>query len=169
MLKVYNSTVFQFIYIFIAVLVNMLHSTRGFRITGNILLKNKIARFDLKTRRRSHNSVDTGYFEIDPFALPENLNSPEPDPPKNSMNIQFIGTASCIPTTTRGVSCVAVQYEKEVWLFDCGESTQIKLMRQNIRPSRITKIFLTHLHGDHAFGLPGVLCYIGTGMRAAGR
>ena len=79
------------------------------------------------------------------------------------MNIIFLGTSSGVPTLTRNVSSLALKLSQssEVWLFDCGEGTQHQIMKSNIKSSQIKKIFITHMHGDHVYGLPGLLATLG--------
>jgi len=101
----------------------------------------------------------------------------------SDLDIVFVGTASCTPGVTRGVSCTALRLNWQrraihgvpqgtnietstfmggTWVFDCGECTQLQVQRTSaIKPGKITKIFLTHAHGDHSFGLPGLLCMMG--------
>ncbi|HYR88426.1 MAG TPA: ribonuclease Z [Terriglobia bacterium] len=73
------------------------------------------------------------------------------------MKIVVLGTSSAVPTLTRGLSSTALIREGDVFLFDCGEGTQVQLMRSGIRRSRIHSIFIGHLHGDHLYGIAGLL------------
>ncbi|NQG96634.1 ribonuclease Z [Streptococcus suis] len=76
------------------------------------------------------------------------------------MQIQFLGTGAGQPSKARNVSSLALKLLDEinqVWLFDCGEGTQNQILETSIRPRKVSKIFITHLHGDHIFGLPGFL------------
>lgn len=79
------------------------------------------------------------------------------------MEITFLGTSSGVPTRSRNVSSVALRLpqKSEIWLFDCGEGTQHQLLRSDLKTSQIRRIFVTHMHGDHIFGLMGLLASIG--------
>jgi ribonuclease Z len=71
------------------------------------------------------------------------------------MHVTFLGTSGAIPTTERNTSAVAVRREGDRFLFDCGEGTQRQMMRYETGFD-ISHVFLTHLHGDHVLGLPGL-------------
>ena len=73
------------------------------------------------------------------------------------MEIVFLGTGGSFPSPQRGVSSIAIKTHGEILLFDCGEGTQRQLMRSSLSFMGITKIFLTHFHGDHYLGLAGLL------------
>jgi len=74
-----------------------------------------------------------------------------------SLRIIFLGTAAGIPTQKRSLPAILIQREGEQVLFDCGEGVQRQMLMAKTSLSRITKIFITHMHGDHIMGLPGLL------------
>lgn len=81
------------------------------------------------------------------------------------MEIIFLGTGGSVPTRYRNTSATAVRVGPEILLFDCGEGTQRQLMGSTVSFMKITRIFVTHFHGDHFLGLPGLI----QSMNFAGR
>jgi ribonuclease Z len=76
------------------------------------------------------------------------------------MELYFLGTGAGMPSRRRNVTAIALNLLDEIgsfWLFDCGEGTQQQILESPVRLSRMDKIFITHLHGDHLYGLPGLL------------
>ena len=84
----------------------------------------------------------------------------------DQIRIVFLGTGAAAPTRDRNVSSLAVVLDGRVLLFDCGEGTQHQLARGPVRSGAIEAIFITHLHGDHLFGLPGLIATLGLNARS---
>ncbi|BDH79892.1 ribonuclease Z [Methanothermobacter tenebrarum] len=73
------------------------------------------------------------------------------------MELIFLGTSAAIPSKKRNHSAIALKAFGEVFLFDCGEGTQRQMAKAKVSPMKIEKIFISHLHGDHLLGLPGMI------------
>jgi len=83
------------------------------------------------------------------------------------MDILFLGTSSGVPTNARNVSAIAlIETRGRGWhLIDCGEGTQHQIMRSELSINSLMGIYITHLHGDHCYGLPGLLASASLGNR----
>src|SRR3989338_2384334 len=73
------------------------------------------------------------------------------------MEIVFLGTSSMVPTKERNHSSIIIIFDGDGTLVDCGEGTQRQLKIAGIKPSIISRILISHWHGDHVFGLPGLI------------
>jgi len=75
------------------------------------------------------------------------------------VQLTFFGTSAGKPTKERNVSAVGLEFSQDDkwYLFDCGEATQHQIMKSRLSSGKLATIFITHLHGDHYFGLPGLL------------
>lgn len=73
------------------------------------------------------------------------------------MSINFLGTGNAVPTKIRNHTAILVSFNNESILFDCGEGTQRQYRYAELSPSKLTKLFITHWHGDHILGIPGLL------------
>ncbi|KAG8218642.1 beta-lactamase-like protein [Butyriboletus roseoflavus] len=80
-----------------------------------------------------------------------------------TIDLCFLGTASAQPSSTRNHSAIALRLGGDVWLFDCGEATQHRMQKSTVKMGRIKKVFITHTHGDHIFGLLPLMASIANG------
>ena len=79
--------------------------------------------------------------------------------------ILFLGTGASVPSRDRSLPCVAVRQGRSISLFDCGEGSQRQLMISPFSFMKIDRIFISHMHGDHILGLPGLLQTMGMSGR----
>ncbi|XRO75882.1 ribonuclease Z [Methanocaldococcus sp. 28A] len=77
------------------------------------------------------------------------------------MKLVFLGTGAAVPSKNRNHIGIAFKFGGEVFLFDCGENIQRQMLFTEISPMKINHIFITHLHGDHILGIPGLLQSMG--------
>lgn len=82
-------------------------------------------------------------------------------------NIQILGCGSALPTTCHMPSSQLVNMNGKLFMIDCGEGTQLQMRRYGARMSKLHSIFISHLHGDHVFGLPGLISTLGLLGRTA--
>lgn len=81
------------------------------------------------------------------------------------LEVLFLGTGASLPSRYRSLPCVAVRHGRDIILFDCGEGSQRQMMISPLSFMKISGIFITHLHGDHILGLPGLLQTMGLSGR----
>ncbi|MEM2342133.1 MAG: ribonuclease Z [Candidatus Bathyarchaeia archaeon] len=74
-----------------------------------------------------------------------------------SLRIIFLGTSASIPTNDRSLPSIIIQHEGDILMFDCGEGTQRQMIKAGIGLNRKMIVFITHMHGDHVLGLPGMI------------
>ncbi len=79
--------------------------------------------------------------------------------------LTILGSNAAVPANNRWLSAQVLNIQEQLFLIDCGEGTQFRMQEFQIRKNKIRNIFITHLHGDHIFGLAGLL----TSMAMAGR
>ena len=73
------------------------------------------------------------------------------------IKITFLGTSGAIPSIERNHTAVLLSYKSENILVDCGEGTQRQFKYAKLSPNKVTKLLITHWHGDHVLGIPGFL------------
>lgn len=81
--------------------------------------------------------------------------------------VHILGCGSALPTLQHNASSQVVELREKLFMIDCGEGTQIQLRRSRIHFSKIIAVFISHLHGDHCFGLPGMISTFGMTGRTA--
>ncbi|WP_298550861.1 ribonuclease Z [uncultured Parabacteroides sp.] len=76
-------------------------------------------------------------------------------------NINILGCGSALPTTRHLATSQVVDLRDKLYMIDCGEGTQVQMRKMRVRFGRLAHIFISHLHGDHCFGLPGLVSTLG--------
>ena len=83
------------------------------------------------------------------------------------MELNILGCGSALPTTKHFLSSQVINLRDKLYMIDCGEGTQLQFRAMKLQFQRLNHIFLSHLHGDHCFGLPGLISTLGLLGRTA--
>jgi ribonuclease Z len=75
----------------------------------------------------------------------------------SKINLTFLGTGDAVPSAKRNHTAILLNYNEENILVDCGEGTQRQIRKARLNPCKVTRILITHWHGDHVLGIPGLL------------
>ena len=78
-----------------------------------------------------------------------------------TFRVTILGSGSALPTPKRNPTAHALNVHEQFFLIDCGEGTQLQLRKCGINPLKINAVFLSHLHGDHVYGIFGLLSTLG--------
>ncbi|WP_106830379.1 ribonuclease Z [Parabacteroides pacaensis] len=76
-------------------------------------------------------------------------------------DLNILGCGSALPTTRHLATSQVINLRDKLYMIDCGEGTQVQMRRMRIKFSKLNHIFISHMHGDHCFGLPGLLSTLG--------
>ena len=82
-------------------------------------------------------------------------------------DVHILGCGSALPTLRHSATSQVVNIREKLFMIDCGEGTQVQLRRSRLRFGRLNHIFISHLHGDHCFGLMGLISTFGMLERTA--
>jgi ribonuclease Z len=81
--------------------------------------------------------------------------------------VNILGCGSALPTTKHFLSSQVINLRDKLYMIDCGEGSQLQFRTQKLKFQRLNQIFISHLHGDHCFGLPGLISTLGLLGRTA--
>lgn len=82
----------------------------------------------------------------------------------DAFRVYILGCGSAKPTTRHYPSSQVIDFRGNLFMIDCGEGAQMQFMRMRLKPNRLRHIFISHLHGDHCYGLPGLLSTLSLGV-----